>query len=36
MSDKKLKENVIEKNLILENISNKSSNKKKHGTNMKE
>jgi hypothetical protein len=34
--DKKLKENVIEKNPILENISNKSSNKKKHGTNMKE
>jgi hypothetical protein len=36
MLDKKLKENVIEKNQILENISNKSSNKKKHGTNMKE
>lgn len=29
MSDKKLKENVIEKNPILENISNKSRNKKK-------
>jgi len=29
MLDKKLKENVIEKNPILENISNKSSNKKK-------
>jgi len=28
MLDKKLKENVIEKNPILENISNKSSNKK--------